>query len=158
MTVQSRNVVEALLAVLAIWLIVRTLPDYSLAVYVVLFQTDMTGQFDQLFGFQTARVITNVTLGVIFLWQRHRVSSWLTRSSEEFDVSATIVASLGTALLGIYFAAAGLINLGTYLLSSAEQQSMSRALPWGGAVSVTIGLVLFITSGRIARLWALLRR
>lgn len=62
--------------------------------------------------------------------------------------------AVGTALMGIYFIAAGTVLLGEFL---AQQRPNASAYLLGrGGTSVVVGAVLLLSSAGGSRLWALL--
>ena len=158
-TVQTRQLCEALFAVIGIWLLIRQLPDYATSFYVAWANPSAT-QTQSGLDFLAIRGIhfsVSLAVGITLIFARERLSRWLAPHQDANRIGSTALISVGVAMLGIYKLADGLVIFGTYYVVYHDSGLRAEEPLIRGGLSVAIGVLLFISSVSIARLWSVLR-
>jgi len=149
---QVRPLMASLLALLGLWMALRPLPDAAVSLLIAL-----AGQEDissSVLMAQFVHFFSNSLIGLSLILWREALSRWLVPQGSGVLVSPRACMAVGTALMGIYFIAAGTVLLGEFL---AQQRPNASAYLLGrGGTSVVVGAVLLLSSAGGSRLWALL--
>jgi len=155
----TRSLCEALLGVAGIWLLVRTLSNQATSLYIAWSSASVAQEAEALnmLAIQGVHFFVSLLLGAVLILTRKSISRWLTPSEAEVSASSATLIAVGAALIGIGYLAAGLFTLGTHY---ARLETVGAASPdslWRGGLSVAIGIMLFVSSVGIGRLWLRLR-
>lgn len=158
---RSRDLIEALLAVLGIWLVVRYVPDYAATLWMLSYaSSNWTAEISGHAHFvQVLHFAVSLLLGATLVMARKPAARWLNpKSHSSNDAYPGPLVAVGVATVGVLYIAEGITALGSHYLvqPSRDVQSFNSAVIQGW-VSVVIGASLFVTSVGISRLWLLLR-
>ena len=156
---QTRQLSEALLAVAGVWLLIRQMPDYATSLYMGWSDPSLAHAPDapNFLVIQGFHFFVSALLGSVLILGRKPISKWVTPNRPEHDSTAGVLISIGAAVIGIFYLAAGVITLGTYYAIYEKLGSTSPNMFWRGFFSVGVGIFLFAVSVGLGRLWLLLR-
>lgn len=149
---QARPLVASLIALLGLWMMLRQLPDVLVSLLMML-----SDQGDIPAGVLTAHAVhflSNTLIGLCLILLREKLGRWLVPQAAGVLVSTPAWLAVGTALMGIYFVAMGAVSFAEGL--AQQRLSANPYLLWRGGASIVMGVVLFVGSAGIGRLWALL--
>ena len=102
---QVRPLMASLLALLGLWMALRPLPDAAVSLLIAL-----AGQEDissSVLMAQFVHFFSNSLIGLSLILWREALSRWLVPQGSGVLVSPRACMAVGTALMGIYFIAAG---------------------------------------------------
>lgn len=155
---RSRDLIEALLAVLGIWVTVRYVPDYIVTLG-MLWNPPSRGTVDtgQIHALQALHFGVSVLLGAALIVARKHVARWLNPRSHSSNADPGALVAAGAAIVGVFYIAEGSTALGSHYLVRPSTEAYSLdATVLHGWISVAVGASLFTTSVGIGRLWLLL--
>jgi hypothetical protein len=157
-TIPSRNLVEALIAIVAIWLLVRQVPDYGSTIYLLAATAgDDSYRQNYLAEVQSIHFGVSVLVGLLLLAVRRRIGAWLVPGSDKIDSTATSLVAVGVALLGVYFVGAGVLSVANYAVVVRNVPNNDNFGLRSGTISIILGVLLFVVSVSLSKLWAMLR-
>ena len=156
MKLQSRNFVEALIAVMAIWLIVREIPEFAISQFALPF-VDAQFQNANWKANEITHFSVSLLMGVLLLVLRRRLGAWLVSDSDIDAPLATSLVAVSTALIGVYFVASGLATLVTFLVNLNYDREISMHYLGTGVGFLIAGVLVFAVSSNVTQLWAALR-
>ena len=149
---QTRPLVASLVALMGLWMTLRQLPEVVSSLFMVF--SDHGDIPASVLMIHAVHFFSYSLIGVGLILLREKLASWLVPHEASMSIGVRALMAVGTALIGIYFIATGVVSLGE---SFAQQHSSSNPyLLWRGGASLAMGLVLFVGSVGIQRLWVLL--
>lgn len=149
----TRAVVEALLAVAGIWLAVHRLPEYSaMLLWSVTANPLQVGGGPSVLVIQSVYMVASLGGGLLLISTRKLVSQWLYRGEAEATVDGRTLVGAGAAIIACYVIVNGAVALGTYF-AARRGDAQDVYLLWNGAIALVSGLILFILSPWLGRLW-----
>lgn len=151
---QKQSFIESLFGVLAIWLIVRGIPDYVSTIYLVSKSAKEFIQPQAVVITQAIHFAASLACGFAILLSRRQLTNWLAPSAGSVDLHTPGLVAAGTAIIGLYLVGNGLGSMASYFVRESVVQSNSTFVLWSGASSVAIGVLLFVASPRLAGLWS----
>ena len=154
--VNSQALIAGLAGLIGIWLLVLWVPD-SIIFFIV--------QFIELESLEPwsiwvilVRPAIFVVLGIGMLAGRWKLAKKLAPSSSEQEVSGLPLLSAGITLMGVYLLAQGLVAISEALAVQVQESYVSVQTYARGTASIVFGIVLFLFSGGITGVWAMIRR
>ncbi|MBY8966825.1 hypothetical protein KHP57_14050 [Algiphilus sp. NNCM1] len=151
----SPSLISGLLGIFGIWLVLKHFPDCASSVFLVLIEGENIPE--SLLAVQLFHFAVVVLLGLVVIAFRNKVASWLSGSGAEQSVTAPSFLAAGSAVIGLYFTAAGVINIGEHLGISINPASQNGFLLYRGLSSIFTGLILLLGSVGISRAWSKLK-
>lgn len=151
----TQQLISGILGVMGIWLILRHIPDLVSSVYIALTEEEHlpnTLLFVQFFHFAVAAF-----LGIAVVFTRQKIATWLSGSNAEVSIHAPSLLAVGSVILGLYFAAIGIISIAEQAGIAAGSTRQNNFLLYKGLTSITIGIVLMVCSVGISRVWSKLK-
>lgn len=149
---QVTPLVTSIIALLGLWMVLRHVPDFAVSLTMVLFgQEDISAR---VLTVHAVHFFSNTLIGLCLILLREKLGRWLVPQTAGVLVSASAWLAVGTALMGIYFVAMGAVSFGESF--AQPRPSSNPYLLWRGSASVVMGVLLFVGSAGIGRLWALL--
>ena len=149
----SRKLVESLLGVAGIWLVAYQIPAFATSIYLVasgeMPDSDLGPSLLKSQGFHFAATIIT---GVILLCTRKHIGRWLHPSDADVALSAQPIFAVGVALIAVVLMVSGLGSLSQFFgwRGSGMEQPL---LMWSGVASILLGVLLFLASPWVSRLW-----
>ncbi len=153
--IATRKLIESLLALAGIWLLFRQLPDYASTLYIML-QGSIVGS-PELIGIQSIHFFASVFFGAVLISARKFISRWLVREENNNQFQSQALVSVGVAIVSVFFVLSGVTELGQYYGVMQESNASNPYPLWKGIFSIASGLVAFVFSVGIGRVWSLLR-
>ena len=120
METTSRNLIEALIGVVAIWLVVHNLPDYITGLFPFAAPSDDLSQPKSIRMILSVHLIGSISVGILLLLLRRRIAHWLARGNERVAASVGALTSVGTVLIAIFFLGSGLSQLVAHIITKFE--------------------------------------
>lgn len=150
---QSNNkFTETLIALMGLWLIVKSLPDLIVAVSAKTYLGDDLGNNDNLWMITLVYNLAVVACGVLLVLARFTITRLLGGTSElTIDVRQLLSAAL--FFLGVYLCITGGRDLIQFAFSASEYRSDDNYPLWQGVVSLIFGLVLAMCSVSLSKMW-----
>ncbi len=149
---QTRPLVASLVALMGLWMTLRQLPEVVSSLFMVF--SDQGDIPASVLMIHAVHFFSYTLIGVGLILLREKLAGWLVPHEANMSIGVRALMAVGTALIGIYFIATGVVSLGE---SFAQQYSSANPyLLWRGGASLAMGLVLFVGSVGIQRLWVLL--
>lgn len=153
---QTRTLISSLIALLGLWLILRQVPNLASSIFIMLSgQEEVPTSILQVYAIHFC---SNSVMGISLILLRDKLSSWLVPQETPVQVFFRVFIAVGTALIGVYFTGLGVISLGESLGNQDPNFGTNPYLYWHGVFSVGIGVILFMGSVGIGKLWALFIR
>ncbi len=152
----ARRLLESLIALAGIWLLFRQLPDYVATMYVAFVDSE-TVQADRFVAVQSIHFGASVFFGFLLIIVRKFVARWLTSDEVQASVQAEPMMAAGIAVVSLYFVLSGVVALGAHYVTTQMSNASNPYTLWQGVFSVVSGLLLFLLSIGLGRLWLLLR-
>ncbi|MCC5854018.1 MAG: hypothetical protein JJU30_14375 [Alkalimonas sp.] len=153
---QTRTLISSLIALLGIWLLLRQAPDFASSMYIVLTETEHVPP--SILKLHAMHLSVNFLIGVFLILLRDKLAGWLAPNESGVKVFFRLFLAVGTSLMGVYFIAQGVVSLGESLGNKDLNFGENPYLYWRGIFSLIVGVILFIGSASISRLWALFIR
>jgi hypothetical protein len=144
----GRQTIEALLAVLGIWLVVRNVPDYAVLLVLQSRVSAVAPTGPSPIVIQTIHLTASALTSALLIVSRKRVAQWLHPETGAQEPNWLSV-SAGAAVVAVYSILRGIVDLGTYYANSDSTLYLRST----GVVSVLAGALLFIAAPWTERLW-----
>lgn len=143
---------------MALWLILRDLPNSVAALHFALTVPALTEQVREGMSVNFSLLSGNIFLGFLLMALRSRVATWLAPADTAVPASSNAILAGGLAVVGIYFLASGLADVLTFLAWTRRVAGFDRQLLWSGSASLFVGLVVLASSTRILRFWGRIQK
>lgn len=162
MALETRRLTESLIAIAGIWLVFRQLPDYAASSYILLTENQLSSDIPSsqraiFTTVQTVQFVSSLCAGVFLVILRKVLARWLVPESQERAIGTDGLLAVGIAIISFFFILSGIVNLGQYLAAYGHAETNNTFLYWDGIFSIALGVISFLFSVGIARLWRLLR-
>ena len=149
--IETRKLVESLVALAGIWLLFRQLPDYASTMYMMTHESQMGGP--ELITIQSIHFLASIFFGSILILARKLVSRWLVHENSTNQLQGQALVSAGVAIVSVYFILSGVTEIGQYY-GVMQEPNIDNPYPlWKGVFSIISGLVGFVLSVGIGRVW-----
>ena len=149
---QSNNkFTETLIALMGLWLIVKSLPDLIVAVSAKTYLGDDFSN-DNLWIISVAYNLAVVACGVMLIVARYTITKLLGGTSE-LTIDSRQLLSAALFFLGVYLCITGVQDLIQFAFSASEYRSDDNYPLWQGVVSLIFGLVLAMYSVSLSKMW-----
>ena len=151
MQISSRNLVESLIGVVAIWPVFRNIPDYVTTLFLSSTGTLESHQPVDVAALQAVHLVAGVACGLVLIVARSTLARWLVREPQDVGTTTRSLYSLGAACIGLYLTGTGLSSFVFYLVNFREMDGIDPYLRWSGASSILIGVLVMFSAPWIAR-------
>ena len=145
----GRQIVEAVLAVLGIWLVVRNVPDYAVLLAFEARTSSVAPMGGSPITLQTVHLAASALTGALIVASRKRLAHWLYPETCAPETGWPSV-SAGAAIVAVWSVLRGVVELATYYVNSGSADVYLRNV---GVISMLAGVLLFIAAPWIERLW-----
>ena len=162
MALETRRLTESLIAISGIWLVFRQLPDYAATFFMLLSENQLSSDISSpqraiFTTVQTVQFVSSLCAGGFLVTLRKVLARWLVPESHEKVIGTDGVLAVGIAIISFFFILSGIISLGQYMAAYGATETNNIFLYWNGIFSIAFGVISFLLSVGIARLWRLLR-
>jgi hypothetical protein len=151
--VSETRFIEGVLGLIGIWLVIRYVPDYVMVLYIDVGDSTPGAVGPSILVLQSIRFGFSVIFGILAIAFRKRIALWLQPGPVVTGLDARGVLIAGCLLIAGYFMLSGVQTLAVHFAWSAHWTQDAHRL-WSGAVSVVVGLALFLAIGWVARWWS----
>jgi hypothetical protein len=145
--------VEVLLGLIGVWLVIRYVPDYVTVLYISLGGSTAEAGGPSILVLQSIRFGFSAVFGILAVVLRKRIAFWLQPSAAVTGLDARGILLAGCLLIGGYFILSGAQTIASYFAWASHWTQDTYRL-WSGAISIVLGLALFLAIGWIARWWS----
>jgi len=153
--VQVKNLGETLIALVGIWLIAASIPDFVTSLF-ALWTSGPIERESNLYFVTFVHLATKILVGLSLILTKNRIGKLLKLNSH-VESSSSELLSAGIFLLGLYFVFSGIVFLSRYYFVFNEVSPTEAGIYWQGTVSIVCGLLLALFSFSFAKLWRLIR-
>jgi len=100
----------------------------------------------------------SVVFGLLLIAIRRPFARWVSPGEAQVSIQTQSLIEAGTAIMAAYFVLNGVTILSTYLVrTNTDFPTSDDYLYWQGVFSIAFGVLMFVLSIGVGRLWQVLR-